>query len=152
MMFKLWLQKPDYFVIAWDSPVKTHRHDAFPEYKAQRKKMEDDFKHQIPLVQELVSRLGIPSLVVPGYEADDILHTMVHRFSSNPDLLISLVSSDKDLKQLLSDTVVHVDTMKDLTTTVASFTKEYGFGPEYMGTYLALTGDSSDNIPGVPGI
>jgi DNA polymerase-1 len=65
MILKIIAEKPDYFVVARDSPVKTHRHDAFPEYKANRKKMEDDFKSQIPLTRTIVDQLGIPNVVAP---------------------------------------------------------------------------------------
>jgi DNA polymerase-1 len=65
MILKILAQKPDYFVIAWDSPTKTHRHESFVEYKANRKKMEDDFKQQIPVTQKMIEDMNLPSLVVP---------------------------------------------------------------------------------------
>lgn len=144
-------EKPDYFVIAWDSPVKTHRHEMYEDYKATRKKMEDDFKHQIPFVIELVEKLWLPHLVSPWFEADDILASLVSAYKHTPDLSLYVYSADKDLKQLLSPSTYCVDPMKQVTSTVESFIKEYGFAPHHIVDYLSLLGDASDNIPGVSG-
>ncbi len=152
MILKILAEKPDYFVIAWDSPIKTHRHESFPEYKANRKKMEDDFKQQIPLTWKVVEDMKLPSLIVPGYEADDIIATLVTTFKSHPDLVIDVYSSDKDLKQLLDHNVFCVDPMKNIRVDTKQFLQEFLFAPALMLDYLALLGDSSDNIPGVAGI
>jgi len=146
MLMKIFQEKPDYFVITWDSPVKTLRHEAYPEYKANRKKMEDDFKHQIPITQAIVEQLWIPSLVVPTYEADDIIYTLASKYKADNHMTIDIYSWDKDLKQLLDDNVFCVDSMKDIKSTPALFVKEYGFEPLYILDYLALVGDSADNI------
>jgi len=146
MLMKIFHEKPDYLVITWDSPVKTLRHEEYPEYKANRKKMDDDFKHQIPRTKDIVDQLWIPSLIVPTYEADDIIYTLAKKYSEYKNLQIDIYSWDKDLKQLLADNVLCVDTMKSVTTTVPLFVKEYGFEPKYILDYLALVGDSADNI------
>ena len=148
MMFQLRQLKPDYFVIARDAPTKTKRHEAFEAYKGTRPPLPDDLKHQIRLTKELVQEVGIPCLQIDGYEADDILATLVDA----PDLHHYVYSSDKDLKQLVCDTVTIVDAMKQNQTTPESFRAEFGFDPVYMLDYLSLIGDASDNVPGVSGI
>ncbi len=108
--------------------------------------MDDDFKNQIPRTKDIVDQLWIPSLIVPTYEADDIIYTLAKKYSEDKNLHIDIYSWDKDLKQLLSDTVVCVDSMKGVTTTPEIFVKEYGFDPIYILDYLALVWDSADNI------
>jgi len=152
MLIKVLHERPDYFAITWDSPVKTHRHEMYPEYKATRKKMEDDFKYQIPFVIELVEKLWLSHLVSPWYEADDILASLVAAYKHTPDLDLYVYSADKDLKQLVWPSTYCVDPMKQATSTVQSFTKEFGFAPQHIVDYLSLLGDASDNIPGVSGI
>lgn len=152
MMMKLFLEKPDYFVIAWDSPVKTKRHEEYQEYKATRRKMEDEFKQQIPLVKELVSELWIPNLTFPWYEADDIVYSIVEKFKDDENLFFEVYTSDKDLKQFLSDNIVIKDSMKNQITTLLDFEKEYWFEPKLIIDYLALIWDHADNIKWVTGI
>ena len=146
MLIKIFQEKPDYLVITWDSPVKTLRHEAYPEYKANRKKMDDDFKHQIPVTKDIVDQLWIPSLIVPTYEADDIIYTLAMKYKEDKTLMIDIYSWDKDLKQLLDTNVFCIDSMKGLTTTTELFIKEYWFNPIYILDYLALVWDSADNI------
>ena len=152
MLFKIFQEKPDYLVVARDAPVKNLRHDVFPEYKANRKKMDDDFRHQIPVTKRLVEELGIPSLSIEGYEADDSIASVVRKFKENKDLVIDIYSSDKDLKQLLESNVFAVDPMKNTRTDTKLFLQEYLFEPEYILDYLSLVGDSADNIKWVSGI
>lgn len=152
MILKIIAEKPDYFVITWDSPVKTHRHEMYQEYKATRKKMEDDFKYQIPFVIELVQKLGLAHLVYPWFEADDILASLVAAHKHESDLSLYVYSADKDLKQLVWPNTYCVEPMKQITSTVESFTKEFGFAPQHIVDYLSLLWDASDNIPGVSGI
>ena len=146
MMLKLVLEKPDYFVIAWDSPKKTKRHEEYQEYKATRRKMEDEFKQQIPLVKDLVTELWIPNLTFPWYEADDIIYTVVEKFKDDKSLNFQVYTSDKDLKQFLCDNIVIKDSMKNQTTTLLDFRKEFWFEPELIIDYLALIWDHADNI------
>ena len=143
---------PDYFVIARDSPVKTKRHEDYPEYKATRPKIDDDFKQQIPKVHALIDQLGIASYQAPGYEADDIIFSFVKEYQKKTDLTIQVVSSDKDLKQLLDTNIIITDPAKNITTTLLDFQQERGFEPINIVDYLALIGDSADNVKGVTGI
>lgn len=143
---------PDYFIIARDSPVKTKRHETYPEYKATRPKIDDDFKQQIPKVHTLIDQLGIASYQAPGYEADDIIFSFVKEYQKKTDLTIQVVSSDKDLKQLLDTNIIITDPAKNITTTLLDFEQERGFAPVNIVDYLALIGDSADNVKGVTGI
>jgi len=152
MILKLFEDKPDYFVIAWDAPQKTVRHEMFSEYKANRSATPDDFKSQIKIIKPLIEKLGIPSLETPGYEADDIIGTLAKKAEGNDLLQTIIFSSDKDLKQVLSDTCVFNDPMKQILTKPKDFVIEYGFEPILIVDYLALVWDASDNIPGVRGI
>jgi DNA polymerase I len=138
MILKILAEKPDYFVITWDSPVKTHRHESFPEYKANRKKMEDDFKQQIPFTQKMVEDMGLPNLVFPGYEADDIIATLISLYKTEPELVVDIYSSDKDLKQLLDHNIFCVDPMKNKRIDVKQFKQEFLFAPNLMLDYLSL--------------
>lgn len=152
MMLKRFVKKPDYFVIAWDSPEKTFRHEQHQEYKANRKKMEDDFKDQIPLLHQIISELNIPCLAVSGYEADDILASFIWKYGAEADLSLYLYSADKDLKQVLKENVFVVDPVKDIPYQRKDFITEFWFEPQYIVDYLALLWDAADNIKGVNGI
>lgn len=154
MMLKIFLDKPEYFVIAWDAPTKTHRHQIYPEYKANRTKAPDDFKQQIPVIQKIVEELKIPSLVIPWYEADDLISACVKNYKNNEEIVSYVYSSDKDLKQLLDENnnVFIYDPMKGIRTTTKEFLQEFMFEPKYILDYLSLVWDSADNIKGVPWI
>lgn len=151
MMIGLLMDKPDHFVIARDAGMETVRRQNFAEYKANRPSAPDDLKRQIGATQSLVEELGLPSYKVPGYEADDIIYTIARDRAALGDQ-VTIVSSDKDLKQLISDNICTLDTMKKLRTDPKSFREEFGFEPALMLDYLSLIGDTSDNIPGVTGI
>lgn len=151
MLFRNFQQKPDVLIIARDAPVKTLRHAEYEEYKANRPATPEDFKHQIGMVKQLVKELGIHAFEIPGYEADDIIATLVDTRKKQWHEL-TIISADKDLKQMIDDHVVVADPMKGETTNKASFTADFGFTPELMIDYLALVGDASDNIPGAQGI
>lgn len=155
MLLKIFQEKPDYLVITRDSPVRTIRHEMYEDYKATRKKMEDDFKQQIPLTKQIVEELGIPALAAPGYEADDIIATLARKYgnksdpanpNSGADLKIDIYSADKDLKQLLAPNVFTIDPMREILTDTDAFVREFNFQPEHILDYLSLVGDSSDNI------
>lgn len=153
MMLKLIDEtSPDYFIIARDSPVKTKRHEAYPDYKATRPKIDDDFKQQIPSVYALIDQLWIASFQAPGYEADDIIFSFAKEYQKKSDLTIQVVSSDKDLKQLLDTNIIITDPAKNITTSLLDFEQERGFAPMHIVDYLALIGDSADNVKGVSGI
>lgn len=152
MLLKIFFDKPDYFVIARDAPTKTHRHEAYPEYKANRAKAPDDFKIQIPIVQDIASKLWIPNLVLPWYEADDIIASIVTKFKQDNSITCNVFSADKDLKQLLDENVIFTDPSKWITYKTNDFIQEFWFEPKYILDYLALIWDSADNIKWVPGI
>lgn len=152
MILKLFLESPDYFVMTWDAPHKTLRHEMFGDYKANRPPAPDDLKQQIGKTKRLIGQLGIPVLEVPGYEADDLIASVARQAEKDTTIHTRIFSSDKDLKQLLSPTLVFQDPMKKLETDTAAFIQKYKFAPALILDYLALVGDASDNIPGVKGI
>ncbi len=149
MLFRLWQDRPDRFMVARDAPTRTARKEINEDYKATRVSMPDEFKWQMRMIKELVAQLQIPALEIPGFEADDIIATVSKTYQKRHDMGVKIVSSDKDLKQLLTDGVVMYDAMKNITTDQKSFQQEYGFPPASMLDYLTLVGDSSDNIKGV---
>lgn len=148
-------QRPDAIVVAMDAPGKTFRHEKFADYKGTRKETPPELQMQFPVARELVAALHIPLIELPGYEADDIVGTISKRAEeSGYDTLI--VTGDLDTLQLV-DEHVHVMTNKQGVTETKTYDldeveKRYGFGPELLPDYKALVGDTSDNIPGVPGI
>ena len=148
-------EKPEIIICAFDSKGPTFRHDIFKEYKAKRKKMPDELGAQIPLIKEVLSSLNIKSLEAEGYEADDIIATLVNNIKENFDEII-IVSSDKDILQLVSDKVKVLAVKKGITDTILydneGVIKKYGIKPSEIKDFLALMGDTSDNIPGVGGI
>lgn len=153
MLLRMLQTKPEYLVIARDSPVRTVRAEIFEDYKAQRISMPDNFRRQMNMIKELVAQLHIPAEEIPGFEADDIIFTLVqHAKHHEHSLMFKIISSDKDLKQMLSSNVIAFDAMKQKITTYESFKQEFGFVPEYIVDYLAIVGDVSDNIPGIHGI
>ena len=145
MLLKRLNKKPDFVAITRDAQQKTFRHELTPDYKATRKKMDDDFKSQIPIIQNIINQLWIKSQIAPGYEADDVIATLVKQYK-NPDLSLYIYSADKDLKQLLDDGIFIVDPVKDLPYQKKDFLAEFGFEPQYIVDYLALLWDNADNI------
>jgi DNA polymerase I len=149
--------KPDYVCVAWDKP-KTNirkRLDMYPEYKAGRKPAPEDFKVQIPLLQNLLQAFGWPLYELDDYEADDIMGTLAVQ-ASKKDIETMLITSDLDMLQLV-DPHVHVFALKKGLSNIElfspkSFEAKYGLKAEQFLDLKALKGDSSDNIPGVPGI
>ena len=151
MLLKRLNKKPDYIVIARDAPQKTFRHKLAPDYKATRKKMDDDFISQIPVIQNIIKELWIISQIAPWFEADDVIASFVNQYKSS-DLEMYIYSADKDLKQLLDDGVFIVDPVKDLPYQKKDFLAEFWFKPKYIVDYLSLLWDSADNIKWVIGI
>ncbi|MBR2582602.1 MAG: DNA polymerase I [Oscillospiraceae bacterium] len=148
---------PDAVCVAFDLKEPTFRHRAYEGYKAQRKPMPEDLAAQMPVLKEVLDAMGIRRYEIPGYEADDILGT-VAAVCEKQGWSCTVVTGDKDSLQLISDrtTVCNVRTAKGQTDTIfytpQRFEEEYGFTSEKMVDLKALMGDSSDNIPGVPGI
>ena len=146
--------KPDAVAIAFDVSRKTFRSDLYPEYKANREKLPDELKEQMPKVQELVALMGLPCLAIPDFEADDIIGTLSKQLRSEHEIVI--FTGDKDLYQLVDDKVKALTIIKGVSETRLldrEGVKEVkGVYPEQIPDYLAIVGDSSDNIPGVKGI
>lgn len=143
---------PSYLGVCFDVSRKTFRQEKFKEYKIQRPPMPDDLGSQIPLVKKLISYLGIQIIEKKNFEADDVIATLCKQ-AANRNKQVVIVSSDKDLYQLLqSDRVSIYSYHKDCFTNRSDFIKENGFKPEEIVDYLALAGDASDNIPGARGI
>lgn len=146
-------ERPEYMLVAFDKG-KTFRHDKYEDYKAGRIEMPNELKQQFPLAKEILTNLGIKWFEIDNYEADDIVGTLAKMIDEREDYKGLIVSSDKDLLQLITDKV----TMKMLKTkdyvmmTKETFFETYGLTPEKMIDIKALQGDSSDNIPGVKGI
>lgn len=137
-------------VAALDSGSETFRKKKFPAYKANRKEVDPDLKSQFKFINDMLDALNIPRLVKPGFEADDIIASIV---CNNPDSQIVIISSDKDLTQLIKEgRVILYDGMKDKFIDSAAVKEKFGVEPEKMQDFLSLTGDSSDNIPGLPGV
>ncbi|MDY6134763.1 DNA polymerase I [Campylobacter lanienae] len=141
----------DYIVFALDSGSKTFRNDIDPNYKANRSQAPKELKEQLPICIDMIEKMGLCSLRVDGYEADDIIASFIKNNSQN-DLFIKVVTHDKDLYQLISDRVnIYSPAKKELYDRDGCYEK-YGVYPEQVRDFLALTGDSADNIPGVKGI
>lgn len=143
-------EKPDYVAVVFDHPEPSFRHKMFTDYKATRKPMPSELSSQIPVVEEIVTAYGFPVYSVAGFEADDVIATIVE--TVHDDVEVFIISRDKDFKQILREGVYIYDTRKAERTGVDDFVAEFGFEPKRFADYLALRGDKSDNIPGVNGI
>jgi DNA polymerase-1 len=142
---------PEQVAVVFDAPGKTFRDDIYPEYKANRPSMPDDLRGQIEQIHAIVRAMGLPLLMVEGVEADDVIGTLSRQAAAEGrDALIS--TGDKDMAQLVDGHVELVDTMKDARYDRAGVQERFGVPPERIVEYLALIGDTSDNIPGVPGV
>ena len=142
---------PAQFIVVFDAKGPTFRHELYPEYKANRAKMPDDLVEQIPLIKQVVQGFRFTTLEINGYEADDIIATVVRHYR-NKDIPVTIVSGDKDLMQLIGEKVTMLDTMKDKVFDLDAVAERFGGGPDKVVEVQALAGDSSDNVPGVPGI
>ncbi|MBI5183973.1 MAG: DNA polymerase I [Nitrospinae bacterium] len=142
---------PDYLSIVFDAKGKTFREEEYAEYKAHRPSMPEDLIPQIPYIYDLVKAFNIPILQIEGYEADDIIGTMAKR-GEREGYQVTIVSGDKDLMQLISPNVKMLDTLKNRLYGEEEVIERFGVGPERVVEVMALVGDTSDNIPGVPGI
>ena len=136
-------------VVVFDASGKTFRDDMYAEYKANREKMPDELREQIEPLHSIIRALGFPLLAVPGVEADDVIGTLAKQAeAAGEEVLIS--TGDKDLAQLVTDQVTLVNTMSDSILTPIGVEEKFGVPPERMIDFLALTGDSVDNVPGIP--
>jgi DNA polymerase-1 len=145
-------ENPDTFVIVFDSKAPSFREEISKAYKAQRPPMPDNLSIQIPYVKKVIEAMGIPILEMEGFEADDIIGTIVNGLKEHDDMETYIVTGDKDMMQLLSKKVFVYDSMKNQLISEKEAEEKFGVRPTLMIDYLALCGDASDNIPGVPGI
>ncbi len=142
--------QPDYCAVVFDKGL-SFRNDLYPDYKGQRPDMPEDLRAQWPDLPGLCEELGCPAILRDGYEADDIIGTLAVRHAAE-DLHVVIVSSDKDFAQLVTDRVGMLDTGKNKLYGPAEVEDKWGVPPDRIIDLLALMGDSSDNIPGVPGV
>src|SRR3954469_18915809 len=144
-------ERPTHLAVVFDKSEKTFRTDFYPQYKAHRPDIPADLIPQFPLIRDAVKAFDIPCLEQPGYEADDIIATYA-RLACEAQATCTIVSSDKDLMQLVNDCVTMYDTMKDKRIGPAEVVEKFGVTPDKVIEVQALIGDSTDNVPGVPGI
>ena len=147
-------EDPDFLAVtfdAHDADERTFRKELYPEYKAHRKEMPEDLRVQLPYFRRVVEALNIPIMEQPGVEADDLIATATGK-ARQIGLPVCIISGDKDLMQLIGDDVIMVDTMRDNRFGIDEVIERFRVPPESVKYVLALAGDSSDNIPGVPGI
>src|SRR6058998_1790532 len=143
--------RPTHLAVVFDKSEITFRNKLYPDYKAHRAPAPDDLIPQFALIREAVRAFDLPCLEQVGYEADDLIATYV-RIACERGATATIVSSDKDLMQLVTDCVTMYDTMKDRRIGIAEVIEKFGVGPEKVVEVQALAGDSTDNVPGVPGI
>jgi DNA polymerase I len=143
--------RPTHLAIIFDKSEITFRNKLYPDYKAHRPPAPDDLIPQFPLIREAVRAFDLPCLEQAGFEADDLIATYV-RLACERGASATIVSSDKDLMQLVTDCVTMYDTMKDRRIGIAEVIEKFGVPPEKVVEVQALAGDSTDNVPGVPGI
>ncbi|HAS50286.1 MAG TPA: DNA polymerase I [Gammaproteobacteria bacterium] len=143
--------QPEALAVVFDAPGKTFRHEWFADYKANRPPLDEELIQQIEPLHLGIRAMGLPLLQISGVEADDVIGTLT-RQATLRGWPVLIVSSDKDLAQLVSPQVRLLDTMKNVITDVAGVEAKFGVSPDRIIDWLALVGDSSDNIPGVPGV
>jgi DNA polymerase I len=141
--------QPEYFAVVFDAKGKTFRDDLYAEYKANRPPMPDELGAQIAPLLEVIEALGLPMLQVPGVEADDVIGTLAHQ-ATRAGMKTLVSTSDKDMAQLVDDDVTLVNTMTGTVLDPRGVEEKFGVPPARIVDWLALVGDSSDNIPGVP--
>ncbi len=144
-------EAPDHLAVVFDAKGPTFRKKIYPEYKANRAKMPEDLVPQIPIIKQVVQGFNMPAIEKEGFEADDIIATLARRFSAD-GMEVTVVTGDKDLMQVVNERVGLLDTMKDKRSGLAEVEERFGGTPEKVIEVQALAGDTSDNVPGVPGI
>jgi DNA polymerase I len=144
-------EQPTHLAVVFDKSEKTFRTELYPEYKAHRPDPPDDLRPQFPLIRDAVRAFDLPSIEMGGFEADDLIATYV-REARAVGATVTIVASDKDLMQLVGDGVVMYDTMKDRRIGIPEVIEKFGVPPNKVIDVQALIGDSTDNVPGVPGI
>lgn len=150
-------EKPDYITVAFDLKAPTFRHKMYAEYKGTRKPMPDELREQVPLIKDTLHAMGIKTMELAGYEADDILGTLAYKAQDN-GYVVSVLSGDRDLLQLATDKIkIRIPKTKKGQTEIEDYyakdvVSAYGVTPKEFIDLKALMGDTADNIPGVPGI
>ena len=142
-------ERPNMLGIVFDAPGKTFRHELFPEYKANRKSTPEDLIIQIEPLLTAIENLGLPLIRVNGVEADDVIGTLAKE-AEQRGMNTLIATGDKDFTQLVSDKITLLDTMKNRLTDRSGVIEKFGLPPEQIIDFLTLSGDASDNIPGVP--
>ncbi|MDP7554599.1 MAG: 5'-3' exonuclease H3TH domain-containing protein, partial [Nitrospinota bacterium] len=144
-------EQPEYIAVIFDPKGKTFRHEMYKEYKANRAETPDDLIPQFPYIINLVEAFNIVSIQQEGFEADDVLGT-VSKKAEKEGFEVTIVSGDKDMMQLITSNIKMLDTLKNKTFGVKEVKEKFGVEPGQVTEVMGLMGDSSDNIPGVPGI
>ena len=144
-------RKPDYLAAAFDGAGKVFRSGLYADYKAQRSAMPDELRPQIPVIRRVFEGFNVPVLMHEGMEADDVIATLARR-GEERGLDVTICTADKDARQLLTDHIHILNLRNQKVLDVAGLKADWGVTPEQVVDVLALTGDTSDNIPGVPGI
>jgi len=157
LLFKIYeTERPDSMLVAFDAGKETFRHQEYEEYKGKRLKTPNELSSQFPIIKEMLDKMSIKHFELAGYEADDIIGTIVKKAEQENNLEIIIISGDKDLMQLVSDKTTLYLTKKGVTETekfdIKQIKEKYGLMPEQIIDLKGLMGDQSDNIPGVPGI
>jgi DNA polymerase-1 len=143
--------EPERIAVIFDAPGKTFRDDLYKDYKANRPPMPEDLRPQIEPLLEAIKAIGIPVLKIAGVEADDVIGTLATQ-ASKAGITTMISTSDKDMAQLVDNKVTLINTMNDTKMNADGVRKKFGVSPKQIVDYLTLVGDSSDNIPGVPGV
>ena len=142
-------EQPDYFAVVFDAKGKSFRNDLYPEYKANRPPAPPDLVAQIEPLHEIIRALGVPLLLIDNVEADDVIATLAAR-AAGAGLQTLVSTGDKDLAQIVNDDIHLINTMNNTRFDRAGVIEKYGVPPERIVDYLALIGDTSDNVPGIP--
>ena len=141
---------PEHIGVVFDAKGKNFRHDIYSEYKANRSKMPDELSEQIPKLYEILELLGYPPIIIDGVEADDVIGTLSKQFRKTKD--IRIFSGDKDFAQLVNSSVAIINPITLETMDEVAVKKKFGIDAKHIIDFLALVGDKSDNIPGLPGV
>ena len=142
---------PEYIALCFDSKGKTFRHEMYPDYKATRPPMPEDMRVQLPYIREVSEGFRLPIIELPGFEADDLIGTLAAR-AEKAGFSVVMVTGDKDFIQLVTETVSIWDPMKDKITNLEEVRKTFELEPGQIIDVMGFSGDTSDNVPGVPGI
>ena len=140
--------QPKYLAIIFDAKGKNFRHTLYPDYKAHRPPMPEELQQQIQPLHQMIQAMHLPLLVIPGVEADDVIGTLAHHAQA-AGLKTLISTGDKDMAQLVNDHVMLINTMTNILSDRQQVIKKFGIPPERMIDYLALVGDSADNVPGI---